>query len=121
MSGRRLPSAALRRVAKGLFVLYIDNFLKEAEMIGSRMLDAFVTLLFLVNKVSGINAAGHILDFFVVMCNFFGFHKHRFSALHGGELCGYLLLSCLLQRSIIVGYRSSQIINIGGELNDFNE
>ena len=90
-------------------------------MMKSRMLDAFVTLLFLVNKVSRINAAGHILDFFVVMRKFFGFHKHRFSALHGGELCGYLLLSSLLQQSITVRYRSNPMFKIGGELNDFNE
>jgi hypothetical protein len=94
-------------------------------MMLSRILNTFVTSLFsmrsLVTKVSRINAAGHIKDFFIVMCKFFGFHMHRLSALHGGELCGYLLLSCLLQRTIIVGHRSDQIINIGGELNDFNE
>jgi hypothetical protein len=58
-------------------------------MVGLRKLDAFVDLLFLLNKVSRINAAGHINDFFVVMCKFFCFHKHIFSAaLHGSELCG---------------------------------
>lgn len=95
MSGRRLPSAALRRVAKGLFVLYIDMFSKEAEMMGSRILGAFMTLLLLVKKVRRIKAAGQIRKFF-------DFHKHRFSALHGGELCGYLLQVCLLQRFLLV-------------------
>lgn len=57
-------------------------------MTGLRKSDAFVNLLFFVNEVSRINATGHINDFFVVMCKFFCFHKHIFSALHGSELCG---------------------------------
>jgi hypothetical protein len=96
-------------------------FSKEAEMMESRILDVFVTLLVLVKKINGINTAGHINDFFVVIWKFLGFHRHRFSALHGGELCGYLLLSSLLQQSITVGYRSNPMFKIGGELNDFNE
>jgi hypothetical protein len=90
-------------------------------MMGSRILDVFVTLLFLINKISRINTAGHFLDFFVVIYKFFGLNRHRFSALHGGKLCGYLLWNCLQQRFITVGYHSNQMINIGGELNDFNE
>ena len=85
-------------------------------MMKSRMLDAFVTLLVLVKKISRINTAGHINDFFVVIWKFFGSHRHRFSALHGGELCGYLLLSSLLQQSITVRYRSNPMFRIGGEI-----
>jgi len=87
----------------------------------SRIFDAFVTLLVLVKKISRINPAGHVNDFFIVIWKFFGFHKHRFSALHGGELCGYLLLSNLVQQAITVGYRSNPMFKIGGEPNDFDD
>jgi hypothetical protein len=86
----------------------------------SWILDAFVTLMFLIQKVSRIKATGHIHDFFNVTYKFFSFHKHKFSALHGGELCGYLLQSCLLQR-FLAGYSSNLLVSFGGELNDFNK
>ena len=87
-------------------------------MTGSRILDAFVTLLFLIKKVSRVKTAYRVRDFFVVTDKFFAFHKHRFSALHGGALCGCLLKSCLLLQ-FIAGYRSNLLISFGGELNDF--
>jgi hypothetical protein len=89
-------------------------------MTGSRILDTFVTLLFLIRKVSRVKTACRIRDFFIVTYKFFVFRKHRFSALHGGALCGYLLQSCLLLQ-FIAGYRSSLPINFGGELNDFHK
>lgn len=64
----------------------------------SRILGAFMVLLLLVKKVVRIKAAGRIREFFDVTCKLSVFRMHRFSALHGGELCGYLLWSCLLQR-----------------------
>ena len=89
------------------------------------MLDTFMTLLFsllfLVNKVNRIKAAGRIRDFFVVICKFFGLYRSSFSALQGGKLCGYLLWSCLQRQFITVVYHLSPIISIGGGLNDFNK
>jgi hypothetical protein len=87
-------------------------------MTGSRILDTFVTLLFLIRKVSRVKTACRIRDFFVATYKFFVFRKHRFSALHGGTLCGCLLKSCLLLQ-FIAGYRSNLLISFGGELNDF--
>jgi hypothetical protein len=87
----------------------------------SRMLETLMTLLFSVNKINRIKAAGRIRDFFVVICKFFGLYRSSFSALQGGKLCGYLLWSRLQRRFITVGYHLSPIISIGGGLNDFNE
>ena len=89
-------------------------------MTGSRILDAFWTLLLLIKKAGRIKTACRIRDFFVVTDKFFVFHKHRFSALHGGALCGCLLKSCLLLQ-FIAGYRSNLLISFGGELNDFHK
>jgi hypothetical protein len=86
----------------------------------SRILDAIVTLLLLIKKANRIKTACRIRYFFIATYRFFVFHKHRFSALHGGALCGYLLQSCLLLQ-FIAGYRSNLLISFGGELNDFHK
>jgi hypothetical protein len=92
-------------------------------MMLSRMLDVFMSLLFssllLLINTSRIKVTCLVHDFFGVIWKFFGFNKHRFSALHGGVLCGYLLWCCLQRRFVAVCYHSNQLISIGGELNDF--
>ena len=89
-------------------------------MTGSRILDTFVILLFLIRKVSRVKTACRIRDFFVVTYKFFVFRKHRFSALHGGALCGCFLKSCLLLQ-FIARYHSNLLISFGGGLNDFHK
>ena len=89
----------------------------------SRTLDVFMTLLplslfllFEAGRVEPIGRGGGVLG---LIWPSFGFNKHRFSALHGGALCGYLLRRCLVQRLITVGCRPNPLIIIGGESNDF--
>ena len=106
-------------------MLYIDAFPKEAEMVLSGILGVKMILLFplrfLINKASGIKAAGHFNKFFVVSYSFLGFHRQIISTLQGIRVCGYLFLSNLHLRFIIFGCRSIPMISIGGENNDFNE
>jgi hypothetical protein len=88
----------------------------------SRTLDVFMSFLFslllLLINTSRIKVTCLVHGFFVVIRKYFVSNKHRFSALHGGVLCGYLL--CRLQRGFIaVCCHSNPLINIGGELNDF--
>lgn len=92
-------------------------------MMMSRKKDALLKflflMLFLLNKVSRVKSVIRINDYVFVISTFFKFQKHRFSALHGGKLCGYLLRCCLLNQFGQVGYRSIQLCSIGGEFNDF--
>jgi hypothetical protein len=89
----------------------------------SRTLDVFMTLLslslFLLFEAGRIEPTGPGSGFFVVIWPSFGFNKHRFSASHGGVLCGYLLWRCIVQRLVTVGCRPNPLIIIGGESNDF--
>jgi len=94
-------------------------------MVESRILGAGMILLFplrfLINKASGIKAAGHFHKFFVVNCMFSGFHRGIIFTLQVLRVCDYLFLSNLHLRFIIVGCRSIPLMSIGGENNDFNE
>jgi len=94
-------------------------------MVESRILGAGMILLFplriLINKASGIGAAGHFHKFFVVNCLFSGFHRRIISTLQEIRVCGYLPLSNLHLRFIIVSCRSMPLINMGGENNDYIE
>ena len=112
-----MPSAALRRVAKGLYVLYIGVFSKEAEMRKSRILGADMTLLlslcFLMNKTMGIKAAGRFYKYFIINRVFFSI---LWQIIHTLRMCGYLYLSCLLRRFITVGNCSIPINGLGGRI-----
>lgn len=94
-------------------------------MVLSRILGTDMSLLFslrfLINKASRVKAAGFFNKFFVVSCSFLVFHRHIISTLQRIRVCDYLFLSSLLLRFIIAGCRPIPMINIGGELNDFNE
>ncbi len=104
----------MRRAAKGLYVLYIDTFTKEAEMVLSRILGVDMSLLFslrfLLNKASKVKAAGLFNRFFIVSCSLLGFHRHIISTLQGIRVCDYLFLSCLLRRFPTLGYCSIPLI-----------
>ena len=125
MSGRRIPSAALRRNGKGLYVLYLVTLSKEAEMvllgiIGTGMIFLYF-LRILINKARGVKAGDHFNKYFVVICSFLSFHRYIISTLRRNRVCDYLFLSSLLPRFILVGCRSIPMIYFGGGLNDFNE
>jgi len=116
-----MPSAALRRAAKGLYVLYIDVFTKEAEMRKSRILGADMTLLlslrFLINKTRGIKAAGRFFyKSFILNRVFFSFLVQIIHALQAIGVCGYLYRSFLLSRFLTVGYCSIPINDLGGRI-----
>lgn len=114
-----------RRIAKGLYVLNIDTFSKEAEMKLSRILGTGMILLFslsfLLNKASRAKAAGHFDTVFVVSCSFLSFYRHIISTLRRIRVCNYLFLSNLHLCFIIFVCRSKSLISIGGGINDFNE
>ena len=120
-AGEECLRPRIRRVAKGLYVLYIDTFSKGAEMVLLRILGACMPLLFLINRANRIKAAGHIIKFLVVSCSFSSFHRHIVSAHQITGMCGYLYCSCLLRRFLTLGYCSIPMFRIGGELNDFNK
>jgi hypothetical protein len=107
-----------------VYLLYIVvlSFSKEAEMMMSRMLDVVMSSLFslllLLINASRIKVIGLAHDFFVVSRKYLVSNKHRFSALHGGVLCGCLLYG-LKRGFIAVCCHPNPPINFGGELNDF--
>ena len=115
-----MPSAALRRVAKGLYVLYIGVFSKEAEMRKSRILGADMTLLlslcFLINKTMGIKAAGRFYKYFIINHVFLSILGQIFHTIRIIRVCGYLYRSCLLRRFITVGNCSIPINGLGGRI-----
>ena len=116
-----MPLAALRRVAEGLYLFYIDTFSKEAEKMMSRILGVDMTLLyslwFSISKTGGKKTIGRFYRFFIL--NLFLGGIIRTNQLTG--VCGYLYRSCLLRRFLTLGYCSIPINGLGGELNDFNK
>ncbi len=86
-------------------------------MVESRILGAGMILLFplriSINKASEIKAAGHFNKYFIVNCSFLAFHRRIISTFTVIRVCGYLLLSNLHLRFIIVGSRSIQLIQYG--------
>ena len=94
-------------------------------MVLSRILGTDMSLLFflrfLLNKGGGEKAAGLFNKLSIVNCSFLGFNRHIISTLQVIKVCDYLFLSSLRLRFIIAGCRSTPMISIGGELNDFNE
>jgi len=86
-------------------------------MVESRILGAGMILLFplrfLINKASGIKAAGHFNKIFFVNCSFLAFHRGIISTLQRIRVCDYLLLSNLHLRFIIVCCGSTPLIQYG--------